>query len=598
MSFERVPAQAVATPLRATREAHPQLPDNPSVALRELISVARRRWITGLGTTIAVTSLAVCYLLTASPLYTATVQMLLDPPGRRTVDNSVTSESFPPDGGVAFAENQLRLLESEGVLRRVVASRQLESDPAFLGERTSLLPASIRSFASALDLVSSEPEAQELQALRKLREAVRTQRLGKGLVIDVSVSSHDRKQSAELANAIAEAYLAEQASVGAETAKQATAAITARLSELREQLRRAEESAQDYKFRNSTITVTGGLVPLPTNEALVGLRELERNIEAARTVYQSFLTRAHQIEVEGTLGGTNARVISQATPPNKRSWPPARLLLGLSLVGGLGLGAGLALARDFLDGRIHTRRQLDASCRHPIISVVPRLKSAATVPRLLQNLAQAGCATTNDIFLRLRDALRTDEPGHASTILLITSSSAGEGKSTIALNLAIAAMLDGERVLLIDADLRERAISRQIAPKVTRLWRRGRPGSDLTGLGDILKDLCTFDASLAFPGKSKLGVLPAGSTDGLGSRVDRSELVGKVLSKAKGFNLIIIDAGSTEADRFVRSLAAVADEIILVVRAGQTRPQDLELATTTLGDAAARIRGVVLNAAE
>jgi Mrp family chromosome partitioning ATPase len=48
----------------------------------------------------------------------------------------------------------------------------------------------------------------------------------------------------------------------------------------------------------------------------------------------------------------------------------------------------------------------------------------------------------------------------------------------------------------------------------------------------------------------------------------------------------------------VRSLAAVADEIILVVRAGQTRPQDLELATTTLGDAAARIRGVVLNAAE
>src|SRR6185369_10182464 len=106
MSFERVPAQAVATPLRATREAHPQLPDNPSVALRELISVARRRWITGLGTTIAVTSLAVCYLLTASPLYTATVQMLLDPPGRRTVDNSVTSESFPPDGGVAFAENQ------------------------------------------------------------------------------------------------------------------------------------------------------------------------------------------------------------------------------------------------------------------------------------------------------------------------------------------------------------------------------------------------------------------------------------------------------------------------------------------------------------
>jgi uncharacterized protein involved in exopolysaccharide biosynthesis/Mrp family chromosome partitioning ATPase len=597
MSFEKVPAQPIASPLRAGKEAAPQLGDDPGRALRELIATIRRRWACALGVTVAVVFLTLCYLVMVRPIYTASAQILVDPAGQRNLqNNNVTTDGLPPDGAIAFAENQLRLLESDGVLRRVVVSEGLTSDPAFVGEKRSFLSASIHSFASVLGLGLSEPETKELQALRKLRESVSAERAGKALVIDVLVSSHDRQKSARLANAIADAYLAEQADVRAETARQTTADLTARLADLREELRQAEESVQAYKFRHNTVTAPNGLVPLSTNQALVGLHELEHNVEASRAVYQSFLTRARQTAAEGALGGYNARVISQATPPIKRSWPPGGLL-ALSLAVGLCLGTGVAVARDSLDGRIHTRRQLDASSVHPIIAVIPHLTPAASIPRLFRDLAQLKQPTPHEIFFLLRDVLRANEPERTRTVLLITSSCGEEGKSTIALNLAVAAMMDGERVLLIDADFKAQAISRQLAAEVSGFGRPGRPAKDLAGLGDILKDSCTLDASVNFPVKSKFAVLPAGCPEGLGSRVERADLVGKVLSKVKEFNLIVIDGGSAKSGRLVRNLSAVADEIILVVRAGRSRREDVDSITATLGDAA-RIRGVVFNEAE
>jgi uncharacterized protein involved in exopolysaccharide biosynthesis len=107
MSFEKVPAQPIASPLREGREASPQLADDPGLALREFIATIRRRWACVLGSTVAVVSLTLCYLVMVRPIYTASAQILVDPPGHKNVENNVTSESLPPDGGIAFAENQL-----------------------------------------------------------------------------------------------------------------------------------------------------------------------------------------------------------------------------------------------------------------------------------------------------------------------------------------------------------------------------------------------------------------------------------------------------------------------------------------------------------
>jgi uncharacterized protein involved in exopolysaccharide biosynthesis/Mrp family chromosome partitioning ATPase len=591
MSFEKAPAEVMPLPIRISRHEAPQRPDDPGVDLKEIVAIVvrRRAWV--FCTTAALMLLVLLYLSVASPIYTSSVQILVEPAGQKILESDATSEALPPDGGIALAESQLRILESRNVLSRVVASEGLASDPEFVGKQKP--PLLLRWLAPLMDSGPGEPETDETRALRALAEKISVKRPEKAFVIDVFVSSHDRLKSARLANAIGAAYLADQSDTRAESARRASASLTARLADLREGVRQAEEAAERYKFQHNTVAVPGQLVSLATNEALVGLRDLERNVDAARAVYQSFLVRARQIGEEATLDRTNARIISSATPPLKKSWPPGGLLLGLSLVAGLSIGTGLALVRDFLDGKIHTRRQLHGSSHYPVVEVIPRLRAAASLPKLLRSCSRTGYGkiTSEPAFLRLHDSLRSRDTGCASKIVMVTSCCSGEGKSTIALNLALAAAQDGERVLLIDADLRGRSISRRLMMQA----RKPHVRKGLAGLGDILGGLSTLNSALLLHSTPNFAVLPAGSSEGIGARIDRSELLEKLFSPAQGFDLIIIDSGSVTSDRFVKSLAAVAEEIILVVRAGRVRPEDLDLATATLGESAHRIRGIILN---
>src|SRR6185295_19111340 len=97
---------------------------------------------------------------------------------------------------------------------------------------------------------------------------------------------------------------------------------------------------------------------ISTNQASVQLRELEREVEASRAVYQAFLVRARETGEQQSIDNTNARVISKATPPRDKSWPPRLLLLAIALMGGLGLGAGAGLMREYFDESVHSRRAL------------------------------------------------------------------------------------------------------------------------------------------------------------------------------------------------------------------------------------------------
>ena len=213
------------------------------------------------------------------------------------------------------------------------------------------------------------------------------------------------------------------------------------------------------------------------------LRELEREVEASRAIYQAFLTRARETGEQQSIDNTNARVISSATPPRDKSWPPRLLLLAVALFGGLGIGTGVGLMREYFDESVYSRRALPGLTGVPVLAVTPALTrrlsrwsdahrlGARTAARLAdEGEAQSQTELMIGAMRRLRDALFDGGEPRRGHSLLVTSATPGEGRTTVALNLALTAAAEGWRVLLVDAD-----ISARDAVEDARRRRQCRP---------------------------------------------------------------------------------------------------------------------------
>ncbi len=173
--FEKTPAEVMPLPIHLGRPELPQRPDDPGVDLKEVIAILGRRRACVFGTTAALVLLVLCYIVLAHPIYTASVQIPREPRGQRILDSDASSDGLPPDGGIALAESQLRILESKSVLERVVVSEGLASDPEFVGART--LPPFVRNIVTALDWgPAGEPETDAARALRVLTDKISVKR--------------------------------------------------------------------------------------------------------------------------------------------------------------------------------------------------------------------------------------------------------------------------------------------------------------------------------------------------------------------------------------------------------------------------------------
>ena len=136
---------------------------------------------------------------------------------------------------------------------------------------------------------------------------------------------------------------------------------------------------------------------IATNEAMVGLRELERDVQASRAVYESFLVRARETGEQERLDTKNIQVISRAELPMRRSSPPSNLAVALAaIILGLAAGTGIVIMRPTRDGNAVRSKRRDAPGSEPA-SVVDEFAPAAS--ELLRCSRACGC-TERRHFLR------------------------------------------------------------------------------------------------------------------------------------------------------------------------------------------------------
>jgi uncharacterized protein involved in exopolysaccharide biosynthesis len=203
---------------------------------------------------------------------------------------------------------------------------------------------------------------------------------------------------------------------------------------------------------------------IATNEAMVQLRELERDVQVSRAVYQSFLSRSRETGEQERLDTKNVRIISKADLPLRRSWPPpySLLLLG-GMIFGISSGVGLALLRAYIDDRSGTARLDRApSSELPVLAVLPDL-SHTGAEQALKNLQDPKSAPGTEIR-RLYDLLRGDRRNWVGQSILVAALQDRIEIATIGINLALLAAAN-HSVLLIDADIHQQALTALLSDK-------------------------------------------------------------------------------------------------------------------------------------
>ncbi len=370
-----------------------------------------------------------------------------------------------------------------------------------------------------------------------------------------------------------------------------------RLSALRDRLTAAEVALRGHRSR---VDILNGRIASYRSELdripgqTVELARLVRQRESAERLALGLDQKLQEARVAESAELGYAEVVRAADVPNTPVAPNRPLMAVLGLALGLGLGLVLAVGRSQLDQAIRRPSQL-RELGHPLLGVIPDMT------RLIEEDHEGATAmgikgwevdsrivsiinpmsTAAESFRGLRTSIQFSRPDTVVQTILVTSPSPGEGKSTVAANLAVVMAQSGRRTLLVDADLRR--------PRVDTLFGMPRsPGlSDyVSGTGDQ-RDLTVAD---------DFDVLPAGTSvpnpaEHLGSRAFRD-----LLETFKGaYDLVIIDAPPVMAATDPVLLSTQVDAVVVVAAAGTTKDFELQHAVEEIQSVGGQVVGVVLN---
>ena len=665
------------------------------------------KWIILL-TTVAAFGLAVAFIKLVPHRYTATTQILIDPMDLRGAQVDISPTIPQSDAAVLQVESQARVIGSDNVLRRVVASEGLDQDPEF----------------------ATGPMAQDhgsIAALDTLKKNLTIRRPERTYVVEISITSKDPAKAARIANAVAQAYLAEQTQVRSNAARQVSQALSSHLRELQDRVRDAEDKVEAYKASHNIVGVNGELVgeqtlselntqlnaarartaeakarldqiesfqqsngavgafpeavqsatitmlrsqyneimrreaeqkstlgdrhpavieieaqadklhrsieeevnriaisaraeyqrakddeaqlsrrvdalknnALSTNESLVGLRELEREVQANRTVFESFLVRSRETQEQEQVDTKNIRIISRADLPLTRSWPPSGLLVALAaMMLGAACGTGIVILRALNETGVERREEAEAQPSRLSAAVkklwraptpVPQIPVIAELPPVDVSYSLAAVENPNSRFAReirkISDVLRENHRTRGNPSVLVVASCDEDDTTTVALSLA-AATAATQRVLLIDADLRRRTLS--------ALDSDAGEG----GLVDVATGRYELSDLIVHDRDTSINLLPFVAPD---SRRDRSISdadVKRAFDKTRRFDMVIVAAVDFNGDPSTRFFAGLVDHIVLVARPVEADRRAAEQFMSRLGPDALKVRGAVLTGVE
>lgn len=658
------PMGLMDTPAEASGET-----SSAGVYIRDVPAILGRHKRIVFGVPLALVGAALIYILLATPNYTATAQIYVDPRDRHFSRESGLADTVAGEGSLLLVESQIKIITSDEVLSRVIDKANLEHDSEFNGERKSI-------FSVLRALLGAKPVDRRLTTLRNLRLKTAAKRIDRSFVIDVMATADTADRSAQIANALADAYMEEQAGANAKFSRRASEAMSSRLESLGNAVRQAEDAVANYRAENNLIGARGRpiteqqldetntqlsearaklaeaqsrlalvegairkggaldgipeairsptILQLRTRAAdisreetqlsqqfgpyhpalksaraqkrdiersinaelvriaqsvrndaareradvetlkanldalkkqsqsnetsMVTLRELERKAESTRAVYETFLANSKATFEQQVVDTNNIRLITEATPPEHKSWPSVPILLGASSFGGLAIGVAGALLRDSGEPS----------------PVAPRSG------REFESLMKRSRRRSADQLAALTDELAAAPAGHV-TVLMQAEPDSAPSIELAALDVAKRIAEKGREVLLIDADFVNRRLTNLLGLRTRK------------GLREVLSAAAKVSEVCQFNETEKICVMPAGR-----ARLHEPDRLSRAMMAAldgtRRFECVIIDAGLLGEQREIVDFFRDADDVVLLAASDCAEKDSVAAAVDALRD--------------
>jgi capsular exopolysaccharide synthesis family protein len=314
------------------------------------------------------------------------------------------------------------------------------------------------------------------------------------------------------------------------------------------------------------------------------LAVLDREYQSNRQLYEMFMSRAKETSLVGDVQPAMARITDMAIAPDIPIKPKRSQIVLVAAMLALLLGAGAAVALDRLDNTVKGSDDAETRLRVPVLATLPKVEGATR-----KTMARAFLEDQHSHF---SEGIRTARTGvllssldSTSKVLLVTSCSPGEGKTTVAINLAMAHAHTGTPTLLIDCDMRRAQSSRAL----------GHAGA-LRGLTALVSGTATLEQCVVNVRNTTLNLLPVGEAPPNPLELLHSQRFQETLEQLKQlYGVIIIDSPPVEVVSEALVLAPKATSVIMVLRAMTTPLPMARKSLNRIQRAGGKVLGLVVN---
>lgn len=307
---------------------------------------------------------------------------------------------------------------------------------------------------------------------------------------------------------------------------------------------------------------------------------LRREVDTNRQLYDSLLQRYKEVGVAAGagVGANNISIVDRAVVPGGRFKPNLPLNLAIGLMLGLMLGVLVAFVLEFLDDTLKGPEDIEQHLRLAVLGIIPHLKKQSVADAIADPRSAFA-----EAYRSVRTALQFSTDRGVPKVLLVTSPSASEGKSTTAKTLARNFAQLGKRVLLIEADLRNPSLHRAFGMRAE------------TGLSSLLSGAANTSQVVMDTDDERLKVILAGPLPpNPAELLSGSRLLSMLTIAAEKYDQVIIDGPPVLGIADAPILSNIAGGTLLVVQAGETRIKTAQAAIKRLAAARARVIGALI----